>query len=73
MTDQPRDEDLRPEMEQRANAANNQPTATNRPDDSTADASTGAQSSTAKSLTPDEQMALFEKDLKENDWGHQPC
>lgn len=24
-------------------------------------------------LTPDEQMALFEKDLKENDWGHQPC
>ena len=27
---------------------------------------------TAK-LTPEEQMALFEKDLKENDWGHQPC
>ena len=24
-------------------------------------------------LTPDEQMALFEEDLKENDWGHQPC
>jgi len=24
-------------------------------------------------LTPDEQMALFEKELKENDWGHQPC
>jgi hypothetical protein len=24
-------------------------------------------------LTPAEQMALFEKDLKENDWGHQPC
>jgi hypothetical protein len=24
-------------------------------------------------LTPEEQMALFEKDLKENDWGHQPC
>jgi len=27
----------------------------------------------AKQLTPEEQMAAFEKDLKENDWGHQPC
>lgn len=27
----------------------------------------------ANSLTPDEQMKLFEKELKENDWGHQPC
>lgn len=26
-----------------------------------------------KPLTPEEQMALFEKELKENDWGHQPC
>ena len=26
-----------------------------------------------KKLTPEEKMALFEKDLKENDWGHQPC
>ena len=26
-----------------------------------------------KELTAEEQMALFEKDLKENDWGHQPC
>ena len=24
-------------------------------------------------LSPEEQMALYEKDLKENDWGHQPC
>lgn len=24
-------------------------------------------------LTPQEQMELFEKHLKENDWGHQPC
>jgi hypothetical protein len=23
--------------------------------------------------TPEEQMELYEKDLKENDWGHQPC
>jgi hypothetical protein len=27
----------------------------------------------AGSLTPEEQMALFAKELKENDWGHQPC
>jgi hypothetical protein len=27
----------------------------------------------ANQLTPEEQMALFEKELKENDWGHQPC
>jgi len=26
-----------------------------------------------KELTTEEQMALYEKDLKENDWGHQPC
>jgi hypothetical protein len=26
-----------------------------------------------KMLTPEEQMALFEKELKDNDWGHQPC
>lgn len=24
-------------------------------------------------LTPEEQMALYEKELKESDWGHQPC
>lgn len=28
---------------------------------------------TTTTLTPEEQMAAFEKDLKENDWGHQPC
>ena len=27
----------------------------------------------AQALTPAEQMALFEKELKETDWGHQPC
>ena len=24
-------------------------------------------------LTPEEQMALYEDELKESDWGHQPC
>ena len=26
-----------------------------------------------KKLTAEEQMALYEKSLKEEDWGHQPC
>ncbi|MSS99766.1 MAG: hypothetical protein EXS29_00425 [Pedosphaera sp.] len=26
-----------------------------------------------RKLTPEEQMDLYEKDLKETDWGHQPC
>jgi hypothetical protein len=24
-------------------------------------------------LSPEEQMEKYEEDLKENDWGHQPC
>jgi hypothetical protein len=24
-------------------------------------------------LSPEEQMALFEQELKDTDWGHQPC
>ncbi|HUG11522.1 MAG TPA: hypothetical protein VMM36_10935 [Opitutaceae bacterium] len=27
----------------------------------------------ANELTPEEQMERFEKELKETDWGHQPC
>ena len=38
---------------------------------SQAGATTG--STSANPLTPEEQMALFEKELKETDWGHQPC
>ena len=26
-----------------------------------------------KKLTAEEQMALYENSLKEEDWGHQPC
>jgi hypothetical protein len=40
---------------------------------SESDSSTTNQAKKQKELTPDEQMALYEKDLKENDWGHQPC
>ena len=27
----------------------------------------------ADELSEEEQMALYEKSLKETDWGHQPC
>jgi len=27
----------------------------------------------ANKLSKEEQMAAFEEDLKNNDWGHQPC
>jgi len=28
---------------------------------------------TPEQLSKEEQWALFEKELKESDWGHQPC
>jgi len=38
-----------------------------------ANISTAGGRETSAKLTPDEQMALYEKCLKENDGGHQPC
>jgi hypothetical protein len=35
--------------------------------------SASSETETINELTPEEQMALYEKELKENDWGHQPC
>lgn len=26
-----------------------------------------------RNLTPEEQMERYEQELKESDWGHQPC
>jgi hypothetical protein len=43
------------------------------PPGSAANAANAGAPVTANKLTPEEQMALFEKELKENDWGHQPC
>jgi hypothetical protein len=37
------------------------------------DGGSGAPAAPKKELTPEEQMALYEEDLKETDWGHQPC
>jgi hypothetical protein len=38
----------------------------------TADSASEADDS-VKKLSKEEQMAAFEEDLKNNDWGHQPC
>lgn len=37
------------------------------------DDATDSKPQPAKELTAEEQMALYEKKLKEDDWGHQPC
>jgi hypothetical protein len=41
--------------------------------DGKVDTSPAAEPAAPKKLTPEEQMALYEKELKEDDWGHQPC
>lgn len=37
------------------------------------DLSAAEQPKSTEGLSAEEQMALYEKELKENDWGHQPC
>jgi hypothetical protein len=39
----------------------------------TAEAETNPASANVPVLSPEEQMERFEEDLKESDWGHQPC
>ena len=41
--------------------------------DQTSTTKSVAKPSPVNQLTPEEQMALYEQDLKETDWGHQPC
>lgn len=36
-------------------------------------AETPAAANPVDELTPEEQMERFERELKESDWGHQPC
>ena len=43
------------------------------PTETAANASASNKQKDVSKLSAEEQMALFEKDLKENDWGHQPC
>jgi len=44
-----------------------------RPETGQSDPASAGASPEAKKLTPEEQMAAFEEELKETDWGHQPC
>lgn len=67
MPDQPRKENTPPESEHRA------PPRPDGKDAAPAASDTGVPTPPVKKLTPEEQMALYEDDLKENDWGHQPC
>jgi len=41
--------------------------------DSDAGSSDVIKATPSQNLTAEEQMALYEKALKEEDWGHQPC
>jgi hypothetical protein len=43
------------------------------PPDNQAEVSPAGDPAMPKKLTAEEQMALYEKSLKEDDWGHQPC
>ncbi len=38
-----------------------------------ADPEVSTEPANSNKMTPEEQMALYEKELKEDDWGHQPC
>ena len=67
MNDQPQTGEARPESKQSDLAS-----AESAPD-SVAKNPTSIEPAVGQKLTAEEQMALFEKDLKENDWGHQPC
>ena len=44
-----------------------------KPSASDASASGSDRPKSVEKLSAEEQMALYEKELKENDWGHQPC
>jgi len=46
---------------------------TGTPTDSDAGTSDVIKALPFENLTAEEQMALYEKALKEDDWGHQPC
>jgi hypothetical protein len=64
-----------PESWQISGVMPEQPTKANRPEKAEGECSpnTDGKGAAPQELTPEEQMALYEKELKENDWGHQPC
>jgi hypothetical protein len=74
MTDQERTEASLPESDKgRSVESSGTAAAANPGPGSDQDGSAPGQAAKSEKLTKEEQMALYEKDLKENDWGHQPC
>ena len=51
----------------------NDPVSKTPPEENTSESSNAPMEKPEKELTPEEQMALYEENLKETDWGHQPC
>jgi hypothetical protein len=53
----------------------NEPKPNNAPPPNPGDANSAPtpESAAPEQLSKEEQWALFEKELKESDWGHQPC
>jgi hypothetical protein len=51
----------------------NEPKPNSVPPDSVSGIASTKDSKPNNELSAEEQMALYEKELKENDWGHQPC
>jgi hypothetical protein len=73
MTDQPGAKESRPELDKGKNLESGTIADAELPLDPDMGAAVTDKPATSPTLTPEEQMALYEKDLKENDWGHQPC
>ena len=67
MTDQPPKDPIPPASDQGRVAPAKSPTGTE------PNLAAGQKPGDVSQLTAEEQMALYEKELKENDWGHQPC
>jgi len=54
-------------------SAGSGPSVTGEPSESSILPANSPDPATEIPLSPEEQMALYEKELKEQDWGHQPC
>ena len=67
MNDQPQSKEARPESKPAVKPVSPLPA------DTVAGAPAKEEPSAAQKLSPEEQWERFEKELKENDWGHQPC
>lgn len=74
MTHQQGNEKPRPELDKVKTVERSTNVATTKlPPEGDADVPPAGGPTASSKLTDDEQMALYEQELKENDWGHQPC